>query len=61
VLVIHGDTDDLIPVSHGQALYEAAAGPKRIEIIPGAGHNDIMPRAGLRLTRVIAEWARALP
>jgi uncharacterized protein len=60
VLVIHGDADTLIPLAHGQALYEAAAGPKQLEVIPRAGHNDIMAMAGLRLTHVIGDWARGL-
>ena len=42
-LIIHGEEDDLIPVSEGKELYtNSAAGDKRILIIPGAGHNDIL-------------------
>jgi fermentation-respiration switch protein FrsA (DUF1100 family) len=60
VLIIHGDRDQLVPLEHGRLLYAAAAGPKRLEVIEGVGHNDIMPMAGPRLTRVIADWARDL-
>lgn len=40
-LILHGDDDELIPVSHGIRLYEKIAGPKALGIIPGARHNDI--------------------
>ncbi len=42
-LIIHGQYDQTLPVTEGQELYESsAATDKRILIIPGAGHNDIM-------------------
>jgi fermentation-respiration switch protein FrsA (DUF1100 family) len=42
-LIIHGEEDELIPPSDGQALYaHSASGDKRLLLIPGAGHNDIM-------------------
>ena len=43
VLVIHGERDSLIPVSHAIEFYEnVGAKDKELFIIPGAGHNDIM-------------------
>lgn len=42
LLVIHGERDNLIPVSHGQSLYDASpAAHKHILRVPGAGHNDL--------------------
>jgi fermentation-respiration switch protein FrsA (DUF1100 family) len=42
-LVIHGKNDVLIPPSDGQELYDRCASlEKRLVLIPGAGHNDIM-------------------
>ena len=44
-LVIHGQADMLIPVSEGVALYEGSAAPndeKRLVVIPGAGHNNLL-------------------
>lgn len=42
-LILHGERDVLIPPSDGQALYDhCAASDKRLVLIPGAGHNDIM-------------------
>jgi len=42
-LIIHGRTDVLIPASDGRELYHRCAAPdKRLVLIPGAGHNDLM-------------------
>jgi pimeloyl-ACP methyl ester carboxylesterase len=42
-LIIHAENDHLIPVSDGQALYDAAgATDKTFLRIPGANHNDIL-------------------
>jgi hypothetical protein len=40
LLVVHGDRDRVIPVSMGQAVFEAAGEPKRLVILRGAGHTD---------------------
>ena len=39
VLVIHGADDVDTPPSHSQRVYAALKGPKRLIIVPGAGHN----------------------
>lgn len=42
-LVIHGKDDVLIPAADGQDLYQdSAAADKRLLLIPGAGHNDLL-------------------
>src|SRR5688572_18430116 len=60
LLVIHGDRDGIVPVAHGRALFEAAPGVKRIEIVRGAGHNDLLTAMGASYGTTIADWARAL-
>jgi uncharacterized protein len=60
LLVIHGDRDDIVPVSHGRALFEAAPSAKRLEIVSGAGHNDVLDVMGASYGATIAEWARTL-
>jgi fermentation-respiration switch protein FrsA (DUF1100 family) len=60
LLVIHGDLDDIVPVAHGHALFAAAPEPKRIEIVRGAGHNDLLDAMGAEYGTIIADWARAL-
>jgi fermentation-respiration switch protein FrsA (DUF1100 family) len=42
-LVIHGESDVLIPVSDGRQLYaNCGTEDKKLVLIPGAGHNDLM-------------------
>jgi alpha-beta hydrolase superfamily lysophospholipase len=42
-LIIHGKADYLIPASEGETLYHrSAAADKRLVLIPGVGHNDLM-------------------
>jgi fermentation-respiration switch protein FrsA (DUF1100 family) len=60
LLVLHGDRDEIVPLSQGRALFEAAPGPKGIHVFPGLGHNDLVPLAGVEFARVIASWASEL-
>lgn len=40
LLVLHGDSDEVVPHDHGRRLWEAAAEPKAFYTIRGAGHNN---------------------
>ena len=40
VVIVHGDRDTLIPISHGQTLQKLRAATEML-VIAGAGHNDI--------------------
>jgi fermentation-respiration switch protein FrsA (DUF1100 family) len=60
LLVLHGDRDDIVPLSQGRALFEAAARPKRMHVFPGLGHNDLVPLAGVEFAQEIASWVREL-
>jgi uncharacterized protein len=53
LLVIHGDRDEIVPLFHAEALFEAAPVPKRLHVVEGVGHNDLVSRAG-------DEWAAAI-
>jgi len=57
LLVLHGARDRIVPLMHGEELFEAAAGPKRIEVFADAAHNDLISRAGSRWVGVIRAWA----
>ncbi|HEX7175750.1 MAG TPA: alpha/beta hydrolase [Pyrinomonadaceae bacterium] len=59
VLVAHGEADDIIPVEQGRALYEAAKEPKRLLIIPRAGHNNLVAAGGHAYLDGLAEFIRA--
>ncbi|MCP9491279.1 MAG: lysophospholipase [Solirubrobacteraceae bacterium MAG38_C4-C5] len=58
LLLLHGEGDDVVPVSHARDLFEAAPQPKRIRTFPGVGHADIVALAGEALAKEIAGWAR---
>ena len=39
LLIVHGDSDQTVPLSHAWELYHKAKEPKEISIIPGAEHK----------------------
>jgi fermentation-respiration switch protein FrsA (DUF1100 family) len=43
LLISHGEADEVVPYSHGQALYAAAPGPKKLITVAGGKHNDPQP------------------
>jgi len=47
ILIAHGPDDDMVPYSHGRALFEAAAEPKQFLEMVG-GHNDGLQETGPR-------------
>jgi alpha-beta hydrolase superfamily lysophospholipase len=42
VLVIHGQDDRETPPDHSRRIFDALGGPKRLILVPGAGHNDAL-------------------
>lgn len=46
VLVVHGANDRVVPPDQGRRLYDAANEPKRLLVVPGAGHNDLVEVGG---------------
>ncbi len=45
-LFIHGAEDGTVPVEHGTTLFEAAAEPKELLVVPRAGHSDVHHQGG---------------
>lgn len=41
VLFIHGTDDRLIPAKMSQSLFDAASEPKKLLLVPEAGHHDV--------------------
>jgi pimeloyl-ACP methyl ester carboxylesterase len=58
VLLIHGAEDRDTPPDQGRRVFEALGGPKRLVLVPGAGHNETL--RGAEVWRVIEEWLGAL-
>ncbi len=40
LLIIHGNRDQVVPLSHGQTLFAAAAQPKEMWVVEGGGHIE---------------------
>ena len=59
VLLIHGENDRETPAAHSQRIYDALREPRRLIIVPGAGHNDVL--RGEEVWREIETWLAALP
>jgi fermentation-respiration switch protein FrsA (DUF1100 family) len=60
LLLLHGERDEIVPLSHGRALVDAAPMPREIHVFPGLGHNDVVTRGGAEFAEAIASWARGL-
>lgn len=61
VLVIHGTADEVIPFAHGQRLRALAPGQAREFWVQGAGHNDLVYRAGEAYFQTLRDFAASLP
>jgi pimeloyl-ACP methyl ester carboxylesterase len=59
LLVIHGDRDEIVPLLYGEELFEAAPEPKRLRVIEGVGHNDLVTFAGEEWAAAIADFSMA--
>jgi len=55
VLIVHGDKDIYFPPDHGQQLFDAAAEPKELWMLPGFGHAE--RHTDDALVARIAAWA----
>lgn len=47
VLLIHGAEDKETPPAHSQRIFEALTGPRRLMLVPGAGHNQSLYGPGV--------------
>jgi alpha-beta hydrolase superfamily lysophospholipase len=60
ILIIHGEEDEIIPVTEGRALYAlSGATQKEALFVPGAGHNDLFERGGEEYMRSITLFTRS--
>lgn len=46
LLIVHGTNDAVIPIDHGERLFDAAGEPKWYRWLEGGGHNDLWQRGG---------------
>lgn len=57
VAIVHGDADEIVPVRNGRTNFAAAHDPKRLLVVPGAGHDDA--GAGTPEFEALIEWMAA--
>ncbi len=55
VLFIHGTGDRLVPAQMSEMLFEAATEPKRLLLVPEAGHHDVGELGGAQYFQAL-EW-----
>lgn len=61
-LILHGERDEVISVSHGKRMFERAKGPKRIVLFPRGRHNDLDEHGALAVTlSFVAEFVPRRP
>lgn len=57
ILWLHGDADDRVSMEESVSMYSKAGQPKKLIILPGLGHSDIIAGAGLEQSFPhIREW-----
>lgn len=54
-LLIHATDDDVVPISHGKALYERAVEPKKFLEVSG-GHTDAYVRDEIRYFTAVSQF-----
>jgi pimeloyl-ACP methyl ester carboxylesterase len=61
VKMVLAGADEIIPVESGRRLFEGYAGPKNLQIIPGAHHNDIAGQSPEWWKEVFSFWQQNRP
>ena len=56
VKMIIAEADEVIGAGSGQRLYDAYAGPKNLQVFPGAHHNDVAGQSSAWWREVFAFW-----
>ena len=61
VKIVLAGADEIIPVESGRRLFEGYAGPKNLQIIPGARHNEIAEQSPEWWKEVFSFWQKNRP
>jgi len=59
-IIIHGERDEIVPISQGHKLYQAANQPKQFLGLPAAGHNDTNIAGGGIYWDTLTEFLRTI-
>ncbi len=61
LLILHGDQDEIVPLSQSERLLQVANLPKALKVLPGAGHNDTYIAGGNVYWDALREFLDTLP
>jgi pimeloyl-ACP methyl ester carboxylesterase len=56
ILLIHGTADTTVPAFMSQTLYAAAPNPKKLYLVPEAGHNNVAELAGAEYLQTVRQF-----
>jgi len=56
VLIVHGKDDRIVPLWHGEKLFKEANEPKLKFWVDGAGHNDLVFKAGKEYWEILKQF-----
>lgn len=56
ILIIQGGSDEIVPLSHAQILFNHAKNPRKLEVIAGADHVFSNPKHLKKAIRFALEW-----
>jgi len=56
LLLVHGDTDEVVPLEHAHKLFQEAKEPKELAIIPGAKHKLRLEETAMA---AVLDWLKA--
>jgi uncharacterized protein len=59
LLVVHGESDAVVPVAHAREIHASAGEPKRLLLQPGGDHPMSDPRHQQEFMRAAAAWLTA--
>jgi pimeloyl-ACP methyl ester carboxylesterase len=58
LLAVLAERDEVVPVRLGRSLFERYGGPKRLQVLPGARHNDIAGQSASWWGEALGDWPR---
>ena len=61
VKMVLAGADEIIPVESGRRLFEGYSGPKNLQIIPGAHHNEVAEQSPEWWKEVFSFWQQNRP
>lgn len=58
VLIVHGDSDTEVPISHSQKLFETLLCDKKFVVLKGANHYYSNPLHFIQLVKTVLDWVK---